>query len=300
MLAWSTQDDSGLSDPSFSPELRTPGSPYPPFETSYPKPPSRTSSDYVGMGRLGDALPKKRTDALAEAWGVAEPEPFEEFFAGGGSERASAASSVRVGTEVRRGRDGKSDTDNERSRFTSRRGAQRAPPPKPIAVPGGKVEHYNAEDQLSAEPESPGTKRSRSLIQRIRNMRENPNIPVTSQIDTYDSTASVTGVKSSRPNHRSNNSFLGRFGRSPITPSFETQPTSPFSDKSAVANDDGSKEKQLPKLPGAKLVSAGIASGEGYFDQRGDSGDTAPGTAVSRRASLMRKVVSGVRRNTRT
>src|SRR5258705_96909 len=31
--------------------------------------------------------PKKKVDALAEAWGIHEPEPFEDFSAGGGSGR---------------------------------------------------------------------------------------------------------------------------------------------------------------------------------------------------------------------
>jgi len=305
MLAWSPDG----ADP--SPDQAQPKevAPNPPSAKKAPKP-SRASSDFVGTGRLAEDLPKKRNDALAEAWGVAEPEPFEEFFAGGGSGRASAASSIRAGADGglnfqhRRGRDGKADA--ERPRFAPRRSTQRAPPPKPIAVPGtaGGADYPEADITLAVDQYSPGTKRSRSLMQRIRKMRENPNVPASNPLETSDSTATGTStpdVKTGRPNNRGNNSFLGRFAKSPNTPSFDNPPISPFSDKSAVFPDDGAKDKQLPSLPGgdSPISPGGASSGDGYFDQKGGSGETSPG-GISRRTSLMRKVVNGVKRGARS
>jgi hypothetical protein len=309
MLAWAATE--GAVDPAgpFPPELVSPVSPDSLTPVKPPKAPSRTSSDYVGMGRLGDALPKKRNDALAEAWGVAEPEPFEEFFAGGGSGHASAASSVRAGHDgglyfqQRRGRDGKSEQGAERPRAAHRRSTQRAPPPKPIAVPGGDVGYSEGDVQLSPDQTSPGTRRSRSLMQRIRKMRETPNVPVPAQVETSESpsTGEPTpgGGKQSRPSHRPNNSFLGRFSKSPNTPTFDKPPISPFSDKSAVSIEEVGKEKQLPTLPNDGPVSPGSASGnEGYFDQQAGGSDTGQ-SGIGRRASLMRKMVNGVKRGAR-
>jgi len=307
MLAWAATE--GAVDPTgpFPPELVSPVSPDSLTPVKPPKAPSRTSSDYVGMGRLGDALPKKRTDALAEAWGVAEPEPFEEFFAGGGSGHASAASSVRAGhdgglyLQQRRGRDGKAEQGAERPRAAHRRSTQRAPPPKPIAVPGGEVGYPGGDVQLSPDQTSPGTRRSRSLMQRIRKMRETPNVPVPAQVETSESpsTGEPTPGKQSRPSHRPNNSFLGRFSKSPNTPTFDKPPISPFSDKSAVSIEEGGKEKQLPTLPNDSPVSPGSVSGnEGYFDQQAGGSDTGH-SGIGRRASLMRKMVNGVKRGAR-
>jgi len=307
MLAWSSTDHAPeATDHPLPPETTI----IPASAKKTPKLPLRTSSDYVGAGRLGDDLPKKRNDALAEAWGVAEPEPFEEFFAGGGSGRASAASSIRAGIDgplsfqQRRGREGKADVGNEKPRFAARRGTQRAPPPKPIAVPGGDGDYPEADIQVSVEPGSPGAKRSRSLMQRIRKMRETPNVPVATQLDSSDSTptgGATPDGKHARPTHRPNQSFLGRFSKSPNTPTFDNPPISPFSDKSAVSVDENGKEKQLPRLPGDSPITPGGASGgEGYFDQQGGSSDTSPGAGISRRTSLMRKVVNGVKRGART
>ena len=100
--------------------------------------------------------------------------------------------------------------------------------------------------------------------------------------------------KLSRPTHRTQNSFLGRFGRTPNTPNFENQTASPFSDNAAV--DDIAKEKQLPKIPLGSPLTPGVSGGEGYFDQRIESDDASPGIALGRRTSLMRKVVNGVKR----
>jgi len=134
-------------------------------------------------------------------------------------------------------------------------------------------------------------------------MRENPNIPVIHGESTEDPPLTTTGHGTGRPTHRSNNSFLGRFSRSPNTPTFEHHTISPFSDRSAISIDEGPKEKEkdktLPKLPAERLVSPGsMSGGEGYFDRRGDStsGEASPVTPMSRRTSLMRKVVNGVKR----
>lgn len=304
MLAWSSQDDRGLTDPALSPQLNSPISPHPHFEPSSALTYSRKSADYVGTGRLGEPLPKKRNDALAEAWGVAEPEPFEEFFAGDGSGRASTASSVRAsadGSHPRRGRELKAEVSSEKPRLAPRRTTQRAPPPKPIAVPGGTGFYTESDIPSSNEPDSPGTKRSRSLMQRIRKMRENPNIPVSSEANFREETifpVTSDSARMPRPSHKSHNSFLGRFTKPPNPFVSDEPPASPFSDNAAV--DNVAKEKQLPMLPASVPTSAGSVGDEGYFDGVIANGETSGSNGLSRRTSLMRKVVNGVKRNVKT
>ena len=69
-----------------------------------------------------------------------------------------------------------------------------------------------------------------------------------------------------------------------------------MSDKSGdfvLVDDARDKEKNLPKLPPASPDSVGASSGgEVYFDGASNSGSA----IMSRRTSLMRKVVRGVKR----
>lgn len=149
--------------------------------------------------------PKKKVDAIAEAWGIHEPEPYEEFFAGGGTGRPDGdtpASSIyngrdshnshstsRSGTTPRRTKDGRDARDvyreyleegqqgqgngsANRPRMATRRSV--VPPPQPIFVPDAS----EVTDPSGSPPvSSPGfPKRSKSLMHRIRKMRDAPNV----------------------------------------------------------------------------------------------------------------------------
>ncbi len=291
----------------------TKDSPYPSPELLKPRG-NRSGSDYVGKGRLSEAIPKKRTDALAEAWGVAEPEPFEEFLAGGGSGRASAASSVYGGKDShvatpsqpmpRRGRDardlhGELAEDSRPQRPSRRSGStSKPPPPQPLALPG---ELGVSQPKLEAPPLSSGvgatTKRSRSLMQRIRKMRETPNIPFddpSSELDTHNSMST-----SNRPTHRPSNSFLGRLGRGNSHSAETESSTVPLSEDGA-AEDESKTDDGQQKFASVSLPSDPTGASERNNDVTLGDPAVTPGVGLERRTSLMSKVVRGVKRATRT
>jgi len=99
-------------------------------------------------------------------------------------------------------------------------------------------------------------KRSKSLIQRIRRMRESPNMPLnngdSNGVNTYESGGS------GRPNHKSQNSFAGRLA-------------------------GGAIREQLPSPQEEDTAN----SGEGYFQQQPDM--------LGRKLSLMQRVGDVVR-----
>lgn len=221
----------------------------------------------------------KRRDTLADAWGRGEPEPFEEFFAEtvspaaighGESGLASAASSLR-NYKVSDGVDSAS-TGNGKSRRTNggvRRPTNRPPlpPPQPIfpevstAGPGDE-EPFSSDMALSTSAGGM-PRRSKSLMQRIKKMRDAPNVPVDHDEPTYDNSGSSSEnhMNTTRPTHKSQNSILGRLGnKSPTSPSFG----------------DSAGEKALPLPPS---VSPGDQNAGGYFDR-----------GVGRKASIMQKV----------
>ncbi|KAF7339519.1 hypothetical protein MSAN_02166300 [Mycena sanguinolenta] len=201
--------------------------------------------------------PKKKVDAIAEAWGIHEPEPYEEFFAGGGGGTTgnTPASSIYNGKESHR----KPAADPpSRPRAAARR--SQVPPPMPIFVPEGVVDNGTLPDS----PESPGSypKRNKSLMHRIRKMRDAPNVPV------GDDEAATDGE---RPTHRSQNSFLGRFagsnGRTANTNGNSMSPTSDTSEsyvfiepKKSLSRDDS---KELPSTPSSTPENGS----NGYFDE---------------------------------
>jgi hypothetical protein len=219
------------------------------------------------------ASPKRR-DTLADAWGKGEPEPFEEFFAEsvsaaavghGESGMASAASSLYKDKSGHG--DGKSN--GRRTNGGIRRATNRPPlpPPQPIfpeSVPmGGDEEPFSSDLALSS---AGGPRRSRSLMQRIKKMRDAPNVPVDYDEPTFDQSGSSSEnhMGATRPTHRTQNSIFGRLGnRSPTSPGFG----------------DSAGEKALPGLP-PPSVSPGERAGTGYFDNRG----------VGRKTSIMQKV----------
>ncbi|KAG6898054.1 hypothetical protein C0992_006532 [Termitomyces sp. T32_za158] len=194
--------------------------------------------------------PKKKVDAIAEAWGIHEPEPFEEFFAGGGrADNETPASSIY------NGRDPKKRTPRP-STPADRQPKRALPPPQPIFAP-------------ESPPLSPGgnPQRKKSLMQRIRKMRDSPNVPVSTEYDQPPSPSNSSEPMIPRPTHRSQNSFLGRFAGS--------RAGQPGADKSEPFVYIEPSNKELPPPPPDAEVA-------GYFDS------TNPG--VARKPSLMKKV----------
>ncbi|KAF7306869.1 hypothetical protein MIND_00479100 [Mycena indigotica] len=220
---------------------------------------------------------RKKVDAIAEAWGIHEPEPYEEFFAGGGGGTTgnTPASSIYNGKESSR-------KTPDRPRAHARR--SQLPPPMPIFVPD------SLSDDNSALPDSPGSpgnngnvpKRNKSIMQRIRKMRDAPNVPVNDE----EPPAETSGE---RPTHRSQGSFLGRVkgrGGNPVSPTSETSEAYVFIEPRPGAKD-------LPVTPGsAPATSPGEhGSPNGYFDE----GESPPSNGLGRKTSLMKKVGRVVR-----
>ncbi|KAF8213112.1 Pal1 cell morphology protein-domain-containing protein, partial [Mycena galopus ATCC 62051] len=228
-----------------------------------------TSTDYEA--------PKKKVDAIAEAWGIHEPEPYEEFFAGGGGGTAgnTPASSIYNGKESR-----KPAEPSSRPRAAARR--SQVPPPMPIFVPDGAVDN----GALPDSPESPGSypKRNKSIMHRIRKMRDAPNVPVGGDDDP--------ATDGERPTHRSQNSFLGRFAPSngrtangQMSPASETSESYVFIEpKKSLSKDDG---KELPSTPAG---SPPENPNSGYFDEPEAVSSGSGGGGLGRKTSLMKKV----------
>lgn len=232
--------------------------------------------------------PKKKVDAIAEAWGIHEPEPFEEFFAGGGSGRQDSdtpASSIYNGTDshsvprnnptVRRVKENRGD----------RPGAARrsfAPPPQPI------IFAEPTEIELPESPPSSATgfpKRSKSLLHRIRKMRDAPNVPVGPDYDEPPlSPSSPTDAYSPRPTHRSQNSFLGRFGGAPRANQL------PVAEKpEPYVFIEPQTNKELPVLPSSPSALGDDVPFQNYPEnQMGTS--SSPVDRLGRKTSIMKKV----------
>ncbi|KDR84918.1 hypothetical protein GALMADRAFT_51524 [Galerina marginata CBS 339.88] len=248
--------------------------------------------------------PKRKVDAIAEAWGIHEPEPFEEFFAGGGSGRPDGdtpASSIYNGKDAhsgprsapaasttnppRRSKDAPRESrDETRPRIAARRSL--VPPPQPIFV----GEPADMDPAGSPPASSPGfPKRSKSIMHRIRKMRDAPNVPAGPDYDQHPpaSPSSPTEpMHSARPTHRPQNSFLGRFGGNNRANHAPTPAAEPF----VFIETGNSKEKDLPAPP---PVSEAQAVPEDYFDGHASSGGG--GGGLGRKTSLMKKVGRVVR-----
>ncbi|KAF9462176.1 Pal1 cell morphology protein-domain-containing protein [Collybia nuda] len=263
--------------------------------------------------------PKKKVDAIAEAWGIHEPEPYEEFFAGGGTGRPDGdtpASSIyngrdshnshstsRSGAASRRAKDGRDARDvyrdhleegqhgnsnTNRPRMTTRRSV--VPPPKPIFVP----DPSDAADPAGSPPiSSPGfPKRSKSLMHRIRKMRDAPNVPAGPDYDQPPSPSSPIehsypgadgNSNPTRPTHRTQNSFLGRFGgtRANQTVSEKSEP---------FVYIDAHNNKDLPAPPQATNEAPGEQPSGEYFDSTAGGGAFPTSPGLGRKTSLMKKV----------
>lgn len=213
---------------------------------------------YQGAGG-NISIPKKRADALAEAWGMAEPEPYEEFAAGGIPHKNTDYDSWS-----KRPAQGPTRTNRIRSTL---------PPPQPIDLPGSRALESSSPtspDALNFREESP--RRNKSIMARIRKMRDAPNVPVTNDEETQSESGDTP---TERPTHKHQTSFLGRF-RSPGT---KLSPTSPGAEGEIIYiddNRDSATDKDLPSPPAE------------YFPSASDRG-------VSRKTSLMKKIKGGVR-----
>lgn len=249
--------------------------------------------------------PKKKVDAIAEAWGIHEPEPYEEFFAGGGSTRPDGdtpASSIYNGKDShsntkstsrsgvpKRGKDEPQSAKEQRPRVATRRSL--VPPPQPIFVPD-PVDAIDAPPSSYSPPPtgSPGfPKRQKSLMQRIRKMRDAPNIPVGAEYEQPPSPNSpldhpMSSANAIRPAHRSQNSFLGRFGGK--APPQAADRSEPF----LLIDPQPSNNKDLPPPPPLGLTSSGDSTQGGAAPEFG-----APG--INRKTSIMKKMGRVVRGN---
>ncbi|KIJ45687.1 hypothetical protein M422DRAFT_29775 [Sphaerobolus stellatus SS14] len=256
MLAWSPTDGPNESLAHSSVDQ---GSPY------------YAAGLYQGAGG-STSIPKKRVDALAEAWGIAEPEPYEEFAAGGGI--AHKADTQPDSWSRRRDAEPSRSRHNARSRPT-------LPPPQPIDLPGSRAldppspTYGDGPYQPNPNGANAPVTRNKSLMARIRKMREAPNVPVTNDDDSYsEEGASGPAENSARPTHKHQNSFLGRFR----APGVGGKPTSPTGEDFVYVDDKepAGREKELPPAP------------DDYFPPTPDRG-------VGRKTSLMKKIKGGVR-----
>lgn len=223
----------------------------------------------------------KRRETLAEAWGKGEPEPFEEFFAGGVSSAvqgngdtglASAASSIYGG---KTGPPEPTSQTKRRPTNGVRRATNRPPlpPPKPIFPPEPSADEgpHSAEAGSTTFSTSPGAsapKRSKSLIHRIRRMRDQPNVPVAYEEapENEASTGSSSENYAPRPTHKPQNSLLGKFGK--------LSPTSPTPPGALTSRQDD--EKSLPASPGSPRFEQ-----DGYFSSS---------ATLGRKGSIMQRV----------
>ncbi|KAJ8083932.1 hypothetical protein AAF712_000833 [Marasmius tenuissimus] len=287
MMAWG-QDPNQLVD------LHSGDSPYP----------APNAAAYNGFSETYTEQPKRKVDVLAEAWGIHEPEPFEEFSAGGGHRGGTPASSIYNGKDSQKSSK-RSSKDNRDHREVYReylddpstrvnRAPRRngIPPPQPIFVPDPTTPPVD-QPIISSSPGSAGfPKRSKSLMQRIRKMRDAPNVPVNNDYDDpqsspgYPPSPNPSGERTGRerPTHRSQNSFLGRFGNSRSPPPSESPLTEPYVFIDPTTN----KDKDLPEAP--------RENPNGYFDTtNGGNSGTSPGAGLGRKTSLMKKVGRVVR-----
>jgi hypothetical protein len=196
--------------------------------------------------------PKKKVDVLAEAWGIHEPEPYEEFFAGD----SDPGGPTFNGNSVREAR---SNGRRTREDHTSRpRGDNRLPPPRPIFAGDAPQTEIYPSQPSPGSPGSPGANlgRNKSIMQRIRRMRDSPNIPVgfDERMDTptYDR--------------------FNRGGRG------DTSPTSPVEPYVYVED----RFKELPPTPDSAVY-------------RYPDGPSSPGAGLGRTTSILKKVRGVVR-----
>ncbi|KAG8911291.1 hypothetical protein FRC01_005796 [Tulasnella sp. 417] len=266
-----------------------------------------TGADSVNdsFGR-GTRITPTRKMTLTEAWGKAEPEPFEEFSAGtiGTAGRGSARSSL----------DEAAGYDAYARRPNARRGESvdlprrtKLPPPQPINLPGARTGGAS----LDEPPSSPsyasdygsskdGVSRKKSILQRFRKMRENPNVPVLGGGNDapggYQSEGpynprvgplreETESYPSSSDPSRNQNYYRGQ---QPMQGRYQqpVSPAAPGEEPYVVVDGSASRDKALPPPPGAAVPQAN----NGYFDR-------VAGADIGRKQSLYKKMKGAVARN---
>ena len=141
------------------------------YDPSYSSDVSRSPPATANYSSYYSEPPKKKVDAIAEAWGIHEPEPYEEFFAGGGDHDGPITNSNSM-------REARSNGRRAREDLTSHpRGSNRIPPPQPIFV-GDRPDPEAHSPQLQPISGGANIGRNKSIISRIRKMRDSPNVPV--------------------------------------------------------------------------------------------------------------------------
>ncbi|KAG8713152.1 hypothetical protein FRC11_013112, partial [Ceratobasidium sp. 423] len=227
---------------------------------SYGQPPSPT---YAAKKK-----PSPKKSALAEAWGVADPEPFEEFSAGRqsgyeqGSPMNGSLTSINNGG-TRTGMTTSAYPEYPDSRpLPTRRPSKAIPPPQPIQLypefPEGEdpVAMSTGPSSYGARPAAP--KRSRSLMQRFRKMRDNPNAPPPPAEYEEPPMPPASDIR------------LVSQQRAPPVP--DRAPADPYA--------GGARDKSLPAPPP-------VAHAE-YFDK--GHVPVSPNGGINRKGSLMRKM----------
>lgn len=255
--------------------------------------------------------PKKKHDAIAEAWGIHEPEPFEDFSAGGGYSAGGQSEFGTARSGASRTRRGKEPQDT-RGRYKEyleegpgagvrRQQTKRSPipPPQPIFAPDGEVEG-NALPPSPTGPSSPGApKRTKSLMHRIRKMRENPMVPpmaddqggMTDRDYSPPSPTDNGAQYAQRPTHRTQNSFLGGiFGGGQRGKDLPSPSDEAFVYVDDAPQQSGRREKSLPRPP----VSPRDVNRDDYFDNGYSSSG---GAGLGRKTSLLKKVKGAVKAN---
>jgi hypothetical protein len=206
--------------------------------------------------------PKKKVDAIAEAWGIHEPEPFEDFSAGGGRQSDTPTGSIYNG---RTSRKDKGDVP-EVPKVSRHAHKSSVPPPQPIFT--GEPDAVGDLANLGSPRYTP--KRSKSFMQKFRKMRETPNVPLSND----DAPPPLSPSSNERRPARSN------------------EATSPAPDTFVYIDNP----RQTPDAQKALPATPRSPGGNDYFSERGGSSATdSPG--LSRKTSLMKRVRGVVRGN---
>jgi hypothetical protein len=261
MYAWTSinaEDEQVAAHYRDKEEGTNPAAPPLSYDPSYSSDVSRSPPATANYSSYYSEPPKKKVDALAEAWGIHEPEPYEEFFAGGGDDDGPITNSSSM-------REARPNGRRTREDLTSRpRGSNRIPPPQPIFVGDGQEPEAHS-PQLSPTSGGANIGRNKSFISRIRKMRDSPNVPVgfDEAMDVPDGGSSPTDCGGDGfPTHMI---ILGRFARGGRR---DISPADPY----AFAED---RAKELPATPTSPM--------NGYFDA-----PTSPG--LGRKTSILKKV----------
>jgi Pal1 cell morphology protein len=170
------------------------------YDPSYPSEVPRSPPAGANYNSYYSEPPKKKVDVIAEAWGMHEPEPYEEFFAGGGDPDGP----ITNGSSMKEARANGSGRRTREDLASRPRGSNHIPPPQPIFIADG-----SGPETYSAQP-SPGVGganlgRNKSLMQRIRRMRDSPNVPFgfdETPVDGASHPTSIEGGSHGFPAHR--------------------------------------------------------------------------------------------------